>query len=161
LRGTSRARTRSSSHLASGVGVLAVFHGPHGYVSPSVYVEQPSVPTWNYVVVHARGRPRIVGRAKGCGRSWTTRWRASTPPGGASEDDDYEFLRMLGAIAGFEIEIASLEGKWKLSQNRSPGTTAPASRSRWRRATRTVAPSQISCAGCCSPGERGRHPARL
>src|SRR5450432_532491 len=46
------------AHLAAGAAVLAIFHGPHGYVSPSVYTAHPSVPTWNYVVVHARGRAR-------------------------------------------------------------------------------------------------------
>ena len=45
---------------AAGAEALAVFHGPHGYVSPAVYEEQPSVPTWNYVVVHVRGKARVV-----------------------------------------------------------------------------------------------------
>jgi len=46
-------------HLAGGQAVLAVFHGPHAYVSPGWY-GTPGVPTWNYAVVHARGRARLV-----------------------------------------------------------------------------------------------------
>ncbi|HXX70359.1 MAG TPA: FMN-binding negative transcriptional regulator [Polyangiaceae bacterium] len=105
--------------LASGTHVLAIFHGPHGYVSPSVYVEHPSVPTWNYVVVHAYGRARIVDEdglrsilEETVARFDESDWRLDTGE---------EFLRpMLEAIAGFEITVERLEGKWKLSQNRSP-----------------------------------------
>src|SRR5436305_3213182 len=44
------------AHLAAGADALAVFHGPHGYVSPSVYEPRPAnVTTWNYVAVHVRG----------------------------------------------------------------------------------------------------------
>jgi transcriptional regulator len=105
--------------LTDGAEVLAVFHGPHGYVSPSVYTEHPSVPTWNYVVVHAHGRVRRVDESglrsileETVSRFDATDWKLYT---GA------EFLRpMLDAIAGFEIHLERLEGKWKLSQNRSP-----------------------------------------
>lgn len=117
LRGHLARANPQLSHLASGVGVLAIFHGPHAYVSPSAYTQHPSVPTWNYVVVHALGRPRIVGDIElramlddMVTRFDRTGWRFEAPA-------DYE-QRMLGAIAGFEVEIASLEGKWKLSQNR-------------------------------------------
>jgi transcriptional regulator len=106
-------------HLQSGAEVLTVFHGPHGYVSPSVYVEQPSVPTWNYVVVHAHGRAKVLDEGgpraildETLARFDTTGWRLYTGD---------EFLRpRLDAIAGFEIHIARMEGKWKVSQNLSP-----------------------------------------
>jgi transcriptional regulator len=106
--------------LAARTQALAIFHGPHAYVSPSVYEEQPSVPTWNYVVVHARGRGRLVEESvlrtildDLVGRFDPTGWRLE-----ASE----EYVRSaLDAIAGFEISIEQLEGKWKLSQNRSLG----------------------------------------
>ncbi|HSN21591.1 MAG TPA: FMN-binding negative transcriptional regulator, partial [Usitatibacter sp.] len=45
-------------NLESAAHVLAIFRGPHGYVSPSWYENHPSVPTWNYSVVHAHGRAR-------------------------------------------------------------------------------------------------------
>ena len=104
-------------HLEAGAQVLAVFHGPHGYVSPSVYLE-PGVPTWNFVVVHARGRARVLDEQglraildETVARFDTSDWRARVTE---------EYLApMRGKIAGFSITIESLEGKWKLSQNRS------------------------------------------
>lgn len=106
------------AHFVAGAEALAIFHGPHGYVSPSVYEDQPSVPTWNYVVVHARGRARRVdaGALRAIlddmvARFETTGWRLDGPE---------EFVRAkLEAIAGFEIALESIEGKWKISQNRS------------------------------------------
>jgi transcriptional regulator len=104
--------------LASRPEALAIFHGPHAYVSPSVYLEQPSVPTWNYAVVHARGHARLVDERRlraildeMVARFDSTGWRLDAPD---------EFVRAkLDAIAGFEIDVDRLEGKWKLSQNRS------------------------------------------
>jgi transcriptional regulator len=100
-----------------GADALAIFHGPHAYVSPSVYGEHPAVPTWNYVVVHARGRARLLGEQalralldELVARFDDTGWRFDPP-------EDYA-RRMLGAIAGFEIAVDRIEGKWKLSQNR-------------------------------------------
>jgi transcriptional regulator len=107
-----------AEHFAQGACALVVFHGPHGYVSPSVYETHPSVPTWNYVVVHIHGRAQLVGEAAlrailddTVARFDSTGWRLQAP-------DEY-WDRMLSAIAGFEITIERLEGKWKLSQNRS------------------------------------------
>jgi transcriptional regulator len=104
-------------HVAAGADAVAVFHGPHGYVSPSVYTRHPSVPTWNYVVVHARGPLRLLDEAglraaldAMVARFDTTGWRFDAPEAYAQ--------RMLGAIAGFELTVVSLEGKWKLGQNR-------------------------------------------
>lgn len=47
-------------HFASGAEVLAIFHGPHSYISPSWYASGPAVPTWNYATVHAYGVPVII-----------------------------------------------------------------------------------------------------
>jgi transcriptional regulator len=103
--------------FSAGCEALAIFHGPHAYVSPSVYGEQPSVPTWNYVVVHARGHGCLVDE-QALRRTLddmvetfdSTGWRMDAP-------EDY-LRSALDAIAGFEISIRELEGKWKLSQNR-------------------------------------------
>jgi transcriptional regulator len=126
--GTEPERVRLRGHLArenpqyadfaAGADVVAIFHGPHGYVSPSVYEQHPSVPTWNYVVVHARGVGRLVDEAglrgileDSVARFDRTGWRI---------EGDEEFVRSrLAAIAGFEIAVADLLGKWKVSQNRS------------------------------------------
>jgi transcriptional regulator len=118
LRGHLARANPQSAHFAAGMEALVIFHGPHGYVSPSIYAEHPSVPTWNYAVVHVRGRARAVDEAALrqtlddlVERFDRSGWKFRPP-------EDYA-RRMLGAIAGFEIAIQSLEGKWKLSQNRS------------------------------------------
>jgi transcriptional regulator len=123
LRGHLARENPHCSQFASGVDVLAIFHGPHAYVSPSIYAEQPSVPTWNYVVVHVRGRARLVDEQglqqvldDSVAHFDRTGWRLETDPA---------FLGpRLAAIAGFEIAIDELEGKWKVSQNRSPADRA-------------------------------------
>jgi transcriptional regulator len=102
--------------LATGVPALAVFTGPHAYVSPTWYETHPAVPTWNYCVAHAYGIARIIDDpASYLGRLATTfdaQWRFESLPA------DYQTKMMRGIVA-FEIEIAVLEGKAKLSQNRS------------------------------------------
>ncbi|MFB9953088.1 FMN-binding negative transcriptional regulator [Rhizobium puerariae] len=112
--------------IRDGAPVLAVFQGADSYVTPSWYQTKREtgkvVPTWNYAIVQARGPARIVedagwllsqinaitGQHEG-GRSvpWSV--------GDAPED----FIRaQLKGIVGVEIEIAGIEGKWKVSQNR-------------------------------------------
>jgi transcriptional regulator len=104
-------------HFAAGATALAIFHGPHGYVSPSVYTE-PGVPTWNYVVVHARGRARLVDQAGlRAILDESVAWFDKT--GWQVEAIGDALQPKLDAIAGFEIEVDHIEGKTKLSQNRS------------------------------------------
>ena len=102
---------------------LAIFTGPHAYVSPSLYESVESVPTWNYVAVHAYGVPRILAAdaADGLERLLEAMMETYEPayrrqwdglPAGFRE-------RMLRGIVGFEMPVARLEGKRKLSQNRS------------------------------------------
>jgi transcriptional regulator len=108
-------------NLAAAAHVVAIFEGPHAYVSPSWYAEHPSVPTWNYAVVHAHGRVRLMEEAglrallERLSRTYEgdrpDAWRFSALP------DDY-VAKMLRAIVGFELEVERLEGKFKLSQNR-------------------------------------------
>ncbi len=102
--------------------IAAIFEGPHAYVSPGWYANHPSVPTWNYAVVHARGTARLLppadlpalldrlSRKYEDGRP--APWRMDSLPA------DYT-SKMLAAIVGFEIAVERLEGKFKLSQNRS------------------------------------------
>ncbi|HEX7812490.1 MAG TPA: FMN-binding negative transcriptional regulator [Burkholderiales bacterium] len=113
--------------LQPGTEVVAVFHGPHHYVSPSWYANHPSVPTWNYAVVHVTGNPRLIddpGQLESLVRDLVDQhealspapWRMDLPP---------EYLgKMISGIVGFEIDIAGIEGKFKLSQNR-PAADAP------------------------------------
>jgi transcriptional regulator len=100
----------------------AVFHGPHAYVSPSWYGVHPSVPTWNYAVVHAGGRARLMHEPHAL--EHITRRLVETFETPRSEPWPMELppdfqQRMLGGIVGFEIEITQLSGKFKLSQNRT------------------------------------------
>jgi transcriptional regulator len=118
LRGHLARENPQIAHLTAGADVLAIFHGPHGYVSPSVYAEQPSVPTWNYVVVHVHGRARLLD--EGGLRAILDDMVSHFDQTGWRPEASAEFMApKLAAIAGFEIEIQRIEGKWKLSQNRS------------------------------------------
>jgi len=102
---------------------LVVFHGPHGYVSPTWYETAPAVPTWNYGVVHAHGVPRANeddAFVRGVLEELVRRYEGDRPdswrPGGLPTDF---YNRMLRAIVGFEMAATRLEGKFKLGQNRS------------------------------------------
>ncbi|MBL9134863.1 MAG: FMN-binding negative transcriptional regulator [Verrucomicrobiales bacterium] len=108
-------------HFASGTEVLAIFQGPHAYISPTWYAQPPAVPTWNYATVHAYGRaalveshPRIAAILHETLSAYephpSTPWSELVP-------DDYRD-RLIQGIVAFEIAIHRLEGKFKLSQNR-------------------------------------------
>jgi transcriptional regulator len=104
----------------AGQTALVVFSGPHAYVSPALYTEPLSVPTWNYIAVHAHGKLSLVedepgkdalltGLINANELAFAEKWRAM-PEG---------FRRsMLAGIIGFRIPITRIEGKFKLSQNR-------------------------------------------
>src|SRR6185437_1599698 len=101
--------------------VSAVFQGPHAYVSPTWYVTHPSVPTWNYAVVHAHGKARLTDEAElhEIVTELSGKYEAgNVPPWKLSEQPAAYVSSMLGMIVGFEIEVARVEGKFKLSQNR-------------------------------------------
>jgi transcriptional regulator len=113
---------RANTHWAdlSGRETLVVFPGPHSYVSPSLYTEPLSVPTWNYISIHAYGMLSIIEDDAGKislvekliqvhEPAYLDRWR--TMPDGYRRT-------MLAGIMGFRIPIARIEGKFKLSQNR-------------------------------------------
>lgn len=104
----------------AGQTALAVFAGPHAYVSPTWYQAAEVVPTWNYTAVHAYGRATLVEDSMDLldilqrsvavyERSMPRPWALTEPPA---------FLdKMLAQIVGFRIAIERLEGKFKLSQN--------------------------------------------
>ena len=99
---------------------LVVFHGPHAYVSPRWYEEKERVPTWNYAAVHAYGVPQIIS-GLAAKRASQRRLVESLDPQWLPKFDSLEdryVERMLGAIVVFEIPVARLETRWKLSQNR-------------------------------------------
>lgn len=101
--------------------VLAIFHGPHAYVSPSCYTA-PSVPTWNYAVVHAYGTPSIVeepAKLLSSLRQLASKYEAGGERPWSPDDAEAVVGPLLKGIVGFEIAITRLEGKFKLGQNRN------------------------------------------
>ena len=103
---------------------LAIFGGPHAYISPSLYEKTESVPTWNYIAVHAYGTPIIYRyadapeRVQGMLESMMLTFDAGYMAQWESLSDKYRVGMMMGIVA-FEMLVTRLEGKYKLSQNRS------------------------------------------
>ena len=107
-------------HLTAADEVLAVFQGPHAYVSPSWY-GTPGVPTWNYAVAHLYGRPRLVEDEAGIGtivRRLTQVHESRFPIPWEPDLTGERGSKLLNMIVGFEIEVTDLQGKFKLGQNR-------------------------------------------
>jgi len=112
--------------IAPDAEVLAVFQGPHGYISPDWYASPGRLPTWNYVAVHAYGPARLLGEAETHDllRALTHSAEAALapkPPWSAASLDPEFFGRMAAEVVGFEIAIGRLEAKAKMGQNRSLG----------------------------------------
>ncbi len=127
LRGHVARANRQWRDFDASVDALAIFAGPQHYITPSWYPSKledgRDVPTWNYVVVHAYGPLRVVQDSE-----WLLRhlqqltdqseagravpWKVSDAP------PDY-IRQLVNGIVGFELPIKRLEGKWKVSQNRT------------------------------------------
>ncbi len=121
---------RANPHVARrlpGAGSVAIFHGPHAYVTPSWYPNKHEtgmdVPTWNYVAVHAHGvletfddPDALLAMLK----TLTAHHEAGRAEPWHVEDAPDAYIRsQLRAIVGVRIPIAQIEGKFKLSQNRT------------------------------------------
>jgi transcriptional regulator len=108
--------------LARGGEVLAIFHGPHAYISPNWYATGPSVPTWNYADVHAYGTLQLVEDGGWLRRflvRLSERHEARNPVAWRMQDLPEAYVEtMLKGIIGLDIAVTRLEGKYKLSQNR-------------------------------------------
>jgi transcriptional regulator len=117
------ARANPQWHDLDGQDVLAVFSGPHAYISPTWYESENVVPTWNYVAVHAYGTCRVVDDPDGLTRILTASvatFEGPLPkPWSLDTTSDY-FQKLVRAVVGFRIEVSRLEGKWKLNQNHPP-----------------------------------------
>ncbi len=113
--------------LRSGAETLVVFQGTEAYITPSWYASKQEhgrvVPTWNYVVVQAHGTPRVVDDGE-----WlltqihhltTTQEQKRSAPWSLSDAPELFISAQIKAIIGIEIPISTIEGKWKVSQNRS------------------------------------------
>jgi transcriptional regulator len=115
---------RANPHWRSFDGecpALAMFDGPHAYVSPNWYATSPAVPTWNYATVHIYGAPHIIDDA---GRVEAIVDRLSTIHEAGMPTTWHETLpadfkaKLLKGIVGFEMAIDRFEAKFKLGQNR-------------------------------------------
>ena len=107
-------------HFSKGSEVLAVFQGPHAYVSPSWY-SSPGVPTWNYAVVHLRGIPRLIegeSELESLVEQITHVHESHLPDPWKPNLTGERRSKLLNMIVGFEIEVTDIQGKFKLSQNR-------------------------------------------
>jgi transcriptional regulator len=112
----------------SGRETLVVFSGPHSYVSPKLYTNLKSVPTWNYIAIHATGTLEIQEEIEGDNAGNHASKEALLKnliqvhePSYAAQWDSLPVafrISMTSGIVGFRIPIAKIEGKFKLSQNR-------------------------------------------
>jgi transcriptional regulator len=143
--------------LRDGGECLVVFQGPQAYVSPSWYATKPEtgkvVPTWNYATVHVWGRPRVRDQS-----SWVRgqidaltgeREAGRSEPWGV-EDAPADFIAaQMRGIVGLELPIDRIEGKWKVSQNRSAADRQGVERG--LRETDDVAMADLVAKGAGSP----------
>jgi transcriptional regulator len=107
---------------------LAIFHGPHAYVSPSWYAQPDrEVPTWNYAAVHAHGRVELIedrdARLALLDRSVARFESGKTPPWTRSVDGE-RLEALLRSIVGFRITITRLDAKFKMNQNKTAADRA-------------------------------------
>src|SRR5215470_5910371 len=103
---------------------LVIFQGPHTYISPSWYEDDlaASVPTWNYAVVHAYGTPRLIEdevTLYSLLQALVEKHESQFEKPWTFKPLDVHMQNRLRAIVGFEMPITRLEGKFKMSQNRS------------------------------------------
>jgi transcriptional regulator len=100
---------------------LVIFTEPHAYISPQNYGKEENVPTWNYIAVHAYGKAVIMEEESKKAEllqhtinfydaSYMQQWDTLS---------DYYKSKMMKGIVAFEIEVTDLQGKQKLSQNRT------------------------------------------
>lgn len=114
------ARANPHWQTLEGRTALAVFSGPHAYVSPTWYETENMVPTWNYTAVHAYGRVSLIDdRAELLDllRRSVAVYEAAMPRPWVLDTAAVFVDRLVGQIVGFRLPIDRLEGKWKLGQN--------------------------------------------
>jgi transcriptional regulator len=119
---------RPNPHCADldGGEALMIFQGAEGYITPNWYPSKfehgKVVPTWNYAVVHAYGRPAVMRDAqwlrRHVGELTAQQERGAAKPWAVSDAPERYIETMLRGIVGFRFAITRLEGKWKMSQNR-------------------------------------------
>ena len=118
------ARANPHSRGAANVESIAIFHGPHAYVTPSWYADPGgAVPTWNYAVAHVHGTLELAHDAaetRAILDLMIQRFESGRAAPWQLGLDAARLQVMVGAIVGFRIRVKRIEAKLKLSQNRSP-----------------------------------------
>lgn len=112
---------RANPHWRQLAGeVLAIFQGPHAYISPTWYDADQVVPTWNYVAIHVTGNLSLIEDPSAAldvlGRLVEFYEQGADSPWGFDPREDW-VQRLAAAIVAFRIDVTSIEGKWKMSQN--------------------------------------------
>lgn len=97
---------------------LVIFTEPHAYISPTHYEKDQNVPTWNYIAVHACGKATLISNAALVLKKTIKCYEAGYLEKWDSFPDEYK-TKMMNGIVAFEILVDDLQGKSKLSQNRS------------------------------------------
>ena len=120
---------RVNPHAAAAAAEsIAIFHGPHAYVSPSWYADPAAaVPTWNYAVVHAHGTIKLArepAETRAILDVLIHRFESGRESPWQIGLDPAQMDAMVGAIVGFRMKIKRMDAKFKLSQNRAPDDRA-------------------------------------
>jgi transcriptional regulator len=105
---------------------LVIFHGPHAYISPSLYELRESVPTWNYAAVHVYGEPTLFSdesTLREALHQMIDTFESAYMAQWQELGQQYQ-SRMMKHIVGFDIKVKRLGSKFKLSQNRTRGEQA-------------------------------------
>jgi len=115
--------------MDSSASAVVVFTGPHSYISPDWYGSEDMVPTWNYAVVQARGKPTRLDDDELIQflddlSAQNEAALAPKKPWTAQKMDQKRYQSMRRAISGFAMIATTLEGKWKMNQNRKPDERA-------------------------------------
>jgi transcriptional regulator len=104
--------------------VLAIFAGPHTYITPRWY-DQPNVPTWNYMTAHVYGTPRLIhDQAEVYALLARLVAQHEGDSGYALEGQPPQVVNQLRGVVAFEVTVTRVEAKFKLSQNRAPAEYA-------------------------------------
>lgn len=102
-------------------GVLAIFTGPHGYISPTWYQAVPAVPTWNYAAVHCYGQASILPEQQ---LPWLLEQMMQQYQPDIMHNTELMpeayVAKLQQAIVGFSIEVSEIQAKEKLGQHRKP-----------------------------------------
>lgn len=122
---THLARANPQWRSLDGQTVLAVFSGPHAYISPSWYGIPESVPTWDYVAVHVYGTCRMLADDAELAGMLERTVRFYEPESTVAHDTDEPYFRsMMRGVVGFRIDVVRMEGAKKLGQNKPPEAQA-------------------------------------